>query len=83
MDDENSVNRENNIDITTPTEKQYLIEFFKTRKIYPELWNTSIQAYRDKIKKNSVLKKLLDVYIFFIIHPLWVKLALRCMPHPT
>ena len=54
MDDENSGNSESNI---TPMEKQYLIEFIKTRQTYPELWNTSIETYRDKVKKNSALKK--------------------------
>ena len=30
MDDEKSVNNENNVDVTTPTEKKYLIEFIQT-----------------------------------------------------
>ena len=46
----------NNIDITTLTEKQYSKGFIKIWEIYPELWNTFIEAYRDKVKKNSALK---------------------------
>ena len=52
IDDENSVNSENNVDITSLTEKQYLIEFIKTWESYPELRNTFIEAYRDKVKKK-------------------------------
>ena len=32
MDDESSVNSENNVDITTSTEKKYLIDLIKTRE---------------------------------------------------
>ena len=53
MDDENSINGENNVDITPPTEKQYLIEFIKT-------WNLLTTC--DKVRKNNALKKLLNIY---------------------
>ena len=53
IDDKNTVNSENNVDITTPAEKQYLIEFIIIWETYPELWYILIEAYRDKVKKKS------------------------------
>ncbi|XP_045535741.1 uncharacterized protein LOC123721320 [Papilio machaon] len=53
MADENS---ENSVDIvgdSTLTEKQYLSIFIKTWETYPELWNTSCEAYRDKEDKEN------------------------------
>ena len=50
-EDDKSVYSEDSVDTTTTTEKQYLLDFVKTWKTYPELWNTSTEAYRDKVKK--------------------------------
>ena len=38
MDDENNINSENNVDITSSMEKQYLIESIKTCQTKPELF---------------------------------------------
>ncbi|CAH2088490.1 unnamed protein product [Euphydryas editha] len=65
MEDENSIQSENSVDTvegSTATDEQYLSVFIKTWETYPELWNTSCKAYRDIIKKNNALDKLLDIY---------------------
>lgn len=62
MEDENSIHSENSFDNSTLTENKYLSVFIKTWETYPELWNTSCEAYRDKVKKNNALDKLLDIY---------------------
>ena len=54
-------NCESNVDVTTPTEKQYLIKFIKTWQIYPELWDTFIELYHDMLKILCA-KKLPDIY---------------------
>lgn len=65
MEDENSIQSENSVDTvddSSLTEKHYLSVFIKTWETYPELWNTSCKAYRDTVKKNNALDKLLDIY---------------------
>ncbi|CAF4853566.1 unnamed protein product [Pieris macdunnoughi] len=65
MEDENSIQSENSVDTVddaTLTEKHYLSVFIKTWETYPELWNTSCKSYRDTVKKNNALDKLLDIY---------------------
>ncbi|CAK1600119.1 unnamed protein product [Parnassius mnemosyne] len=53
---------ENNVDISILTQNQYLSIFIKTWETYPELWNTCCESYRDKVRKNNALDKLLDIY---------------------
>lgn len=62
MGDENSIHSENSVDNTNFTQKQYLSVLIKTWATYPELWNTSSEGYRIKVKKNNALEKLLDIY---------------------
>ncbi|XP_050671407.1 uncharacterized protein LOC126969869 [Leptidea sinapis] len=39
-----------------------LKEFIRLWETYPELWNISSKAYRDKLKKNIALDNLLVIY---------------------
>ena len=50
-EDDKSLYSEDSVDTTSTTEKQYLLNFIKTWETYPELWKTSTEAYRDKVKK--------------------------------
>ena len=60
MDDENSVKYgdkkycflgSSNTNVLLLPWKQYLMKFIKTWETHPVLWNISIEAYDDKVKK--------------------------------